>query len=137
MREIKFRCWIEHNKVMYYPGQVSINSAISDSLLFRVGYHNGFDMADWEKSIPFMEYTGWRDKNGKEMYEGDIVKTNYYTGTPGHFKRIVGKIVYHFPAFVVEGINQYEGMRKALHGLSEVIGNIYETPELLVNAEKQ
>jgi uncharacterized phage protein (TIGR01671 family) len=121
-REIKFRAWDKVHNKMVTPialGFLSNEVVTSDSAL-EIGKH-----------CELMQYTGWNDKNGKEMYEGDIVKTNYYTGTPGNFKRIVGKIVYHFPAFVVEGINQYEGMREKLHGLSEVIGNIYQHQNLL------
>jgi uncharacterized phage protein (TIGR01671 family) len=77
-----------------------------------------------------MQYTGLHDKNGKEIYEGDIVK----------FENIKAKIIYGFCGFEFEWIDGYtdkirlcktEPLFKNVSLIFEVIGNIYENPELL------
>ena len=78
------------------------------------------------------EYTGLKDKNGKEIYEGDVVRCDY-----GY-----GKIVFINGCFVVEWIDDPEAIMEYIHsadGRRErkggdiflIIGNIYENPDLL------
>lgn len=118
MREIKFRTW---------DGE----QMISPDYIGRDG------KARWsENSIPqytdkVMQFTGLRDKNGKQIWEGDIVRS---PGGP-----IQGIVVWQAPSFVMKD-KLKSGYSKRWteffvapghKQLQEVIGNIYENPELV------
>lgn len=66
-----------------------------------------------------MQFTGLLDKNGKEIYEGDIL-------------RGLGKVYFHQGKFCVEYGEEWGWISKN----AEIIGNIYENPELLTNSNK-
>lgn len=73
--------------------------------------------------------TGLKDKNGKLIWENDIVKGKYYDG--GKAYEHMGQIKYYCQSYKVVGINQYEGYHAELNGLYEIVGNIFDNPELL------
>lgn len=88
--------------------------------------------------VHLMQYTGIRDKNGREIYEGDIVGWK----SSSHNKELHGKQVIEWKALAYHegGMDGYCVMMKvgfvhafhfAAEGTVEVIGNIYETPELV------
>ena len=140
MRKIKFRAWDKENKKMVFPlairfeiisdkygyifnpnfntkeGVLTSNEYIEPKVVLKEG-------ALIAKDITLMQYTGLLDKAGKEIYEGDIV------GVGTNFK---GTIVFIEGAFVWE---EYDGcwqhLCKDYEDVGEVIGNIYENPELL------
>jgi hypothetical protein len=116
MRELRFRCfWIRRKKM--YPVEIISNGGAC-ALLTTGKTHR------WVvRGIEIMQSTGLKDKNGKEIYEGDILRG----GEPiGGEPRIS----------VIEWINTpYAacfnfGFLPAAH-FCEVIGNIYENPELM------
>lgn len=76
--------------------------------------------------LNLMQSTGFRDKNGKEIFEGDIVDSEggFTTGVV-EFRSDLGMFVSTLIKY-----NNFERLCNA-HGLVKVIGNIYENPELL------
>ena len=78
-----------------------------------------------------MQYTGLKDKNGKEIYEGDVVKCE---GITAIVKYVVEPAIAGF-VFDQDNCGAYreyavDEQKRTIH--YEVIGNIYENPELLV-----
>lgn len=153
MREIKFRAWDkEHNK-MWFMGQEgeevgkctdfgiwTFQSYFNEencleAILIR-SFCNGVGYEDEVIKLPIMQYTGLKDKNGKEIYEGDYLKDCEGKIMLVVWERNGFKLRYDFE-------RKYQGekyMDKTFIELVntedkrwgfEVIGNIYENPELL------
>ena len=121
MREIKFRVWNKDDNKMY-----KVNGFINDLPFVDWIYDNDFEEYSIQdnymvKNGELMQYTGVRDKNGKEIYEGDIVK--YFTNENA-------EITFRNGAFMVESNTDIDCMC-SLYGEIEVIGNIYENEDLL------
>ena len=121
-REIKFRAW---NGSMLYKA----------SLLDEHGYayENWRDYEDGTpKSNILMQYTGVKDKNGKEIYEGDILTNGRKHTQKMHLQAF--KVHYRDDLPGTVCINDqpiyWDGQKIEIDKL-EVIGNIYENPELL------
>ena len=133
MREIKFRAWDGHLKKMYAQNNhITFHfSAKRDWTCWHLLGHktqNCVASCNGHKDH-LMQYTGLKDKNGVEIYEGDVIKTDYGVIIPIRFKN-----------GVFEGFLNKDGSVDFLHvdfididyGLEcEVIGNIHQNPELL------
>ena len=120
MREIKFRAW--DGKRMFHESFCE--------------YLNGYGclFQQFEKPEALMQYTGLKDKNGKEIYEGDIVKGITCKGDG--VEKLLGKMFFDEAEaeYCIEQNNDYFPVC-SIHVTDknslEVIGNIYENPELL------
>ena len=116
-REIKFRAWSPHFKRMCIFNDIDPKVFWDDEANF-----NSFSLkAD---SFILMQYTGLKDKNGVEIYEGDILDWYHYT-----LKMQRAKVIFQRGTFyLIGGCN--DGPLSHF-GDIEAIGNIYENPELL------
>jgi len=116
MREIKFRAWDKRCGIMTTLREWDF--AHGECLIKHMGES---DDCPNESDLEIMQYTGLKDKNGKEIYEGDIVNW--------HIEKELLVVAWSITCFVMENIEGYAyGFNNG--NFKEVIGNIYENPEL-------
>lgn len=121
MKEYKFRAWDSLAEKMYSWTEL-LNQNLKNIFTIpeQCGYH-------------LMQYTGLKDKNGKEIYEGDIIFIKGET----KLLDIKGKVEYSntFAQFIITNtgsiVNETEPLGDYEEENIEVIGNIYDNPELL------
>ena len=107
MREIKFRIWDKINRMWLRCFNVNL-----------------FDIGDLP-NVELMQYTGIKDKNGKEVYEGDIVILN---DAEEENKCIVK---YKYGSYILVDGDLRENLSNVEDRFLEVIGNIYENKNLM------
>ena len=128
MKNLKLRAWLKEDKEM-----ISV-----EGMAFDTKYVRGFYKLDsrWFKleQVELMQSTGLLDKNGKEIFEGDIIRYNIDVvdikrhPTLGFYTVLDGR-----EGFFGDGmsIDDFEEDAKEFSKTAEIIGNIYENPELL------
>lgn len=127
-REIKFRGRTSgSNEWVYGSYQADVMHQGTHTIMYCD--YEGYYMEDGVDPETVGQYTGLKDKNGKEIYEGDVVKGYWWENGERH--RHIGKVVYGSASFKAVGVKQYKGMADELNSVYEVIGNIHENPELL------
>ena len=123
-REIKFRAWHKDLKKMFKIGQITLEKGTWN---FEPNDRDFIGMSiPFQPSFVLMQYTGLHDKNGKEIYEGDIVKIKYRDED-------IGKVIYEHNGFSIDvtNMNKNYGRVSFVNNFMEVIGNIYDNQELL------
>ena len=123
MREIKFRAWDRGEKLM---GNVNWLCPRDREVFIVRGWFGDEDKELIGSQFELMQYTGLKDKNGKEIYEGDIVRT-----VVGQNTRIQIVKYDRFAYFITD--NYIKEFLDATGQAHEVIGNLFENPELLTN----
>lgn len=126
MREFKFRAYEKDSDEMFYPDTTNNNEYFFSGFIDGVLKVATSPYSD-DKDYILMQYTGLIDKNGKEIYEGDIV-----TRTINDKYYLTGKVVMDEGATMIVRGEESMFLTTNFRGhKNEVIGNIYETPELL------
>ena len=119
-REIKFRAWDKHHNSMEY---------INDLYWFEENGIHDFN----DDNYVFMQNTGLKDKNGKEIYDSDIVKVTWGSGKIVCYEvKYCESLGYHY---LRDTKNKEDDDIICIYDYSQmdVIGNVFDNPELLKN----
>ena len=123
-REIKFRIWDKiYNKMREVK---AINWWFDEGDIQSIEYidEDHVDRRHDKDDVILMQYTGLKDKNGKEIYEGDIIKRT--------LDDECGIVGFERGTFVIsDKVGDLYGFLRSWYTTVEVIGNIHENPELL------
>lgn len=148
-REIKFRAWLPEYEVMidenfdgnnvfqFEDVRWDLGCGIVDIYVNELfdrevgGYHEQGYEFNVQMDAEFLQFAGIKDRNGVDVYSGDVIKGRAELG--GKMKRFIGIVNINLPSVTVEGVKQYSW--KTCHSILdvrnfEVIGNKYENPEL-------
>ena len=132
-REIKFRVWNKKLNIMSYAHD---NDAREYFLHFSGGRaircYDGYSEksiiwdTEWKSNYEIQQFTGIKDKNNKDIYEGDIITGNFDFGPAGYVKQTL-PVHWH-------NTLGYQWNYWHLNTI-EIIGNIFQHPELLINSQ--
>ena len=124
-REIKFRLWNPERKVI--TAGLDLNTLLTTT--------DGEFVKEFDRcKMVWTQYTGIKDNNGKEIYEGDVVKYKQTERFGAYVSEHTIEVKYEgygFAPMKYHSINEEDGFYSCAISDIEVIGNIYENPELI------
>nr|DAV64380.1 MAG TPA: YopX protein [Caudoviricetes sp.] len=116
----RFRAWDKEFKEM-----VQVDALVFEEQIIKVTYKNGNVVKEDLKNYVLMQSTGLKDKNGKEIFEGDIIDSTdgFITGVV-EFREALGMFI--------SDLVEYNNFERLCNVASsrKIIGNIWEHPEL-------
>lgn len=132
----KYRCWDERLgltevvSIDFFRKKIKINH-------WEYGDSNFFPLDE----VVLMQSTGYKDKNGVEIFEGDLVKVSVDNGFDYLFEELSIVKPSKFHSGLVCSLKSHEAEYRIIHAEIlgyeyEVVGNIYENPELLEQADE-
>ena len=125
MREIKFRAWDKVCREMFY------NSELANGDMMVICLDGEIQLSDDDTYKPddfiLMQYTGLKDKNGKEIYEGDVLHCDGFWNLYAVWDEENARFAFLCTDWVV---TQGHPIQPNISSYC-IIGNIYENPELL------
>ncbi len=121
MRKIKFRAWEEEYKRMLPDENITEMCT--------------FDYLRTSNDMVLMQYTGLKDKKGKEIYEGDVVK---YGSNDEQVEKTTGEVIFYEGCFRLDFRKIQDEYDISFDDLScwcpnmiEIVGNVHQNPKLL------
>lgn len=136
MKELKFRAWNKHDKKMATVTLLGLNQnlGVIDIAAWTTNNGNDYYTSRWlTEETELMQYIGLKDKNGKEIYEGDLLIDD---AAPDGEQEIVEV------KWDIDRAKFYTASEGTFDGIEfdevdwKVIGNIYENPELIKEVVK-
>lgn len=128
-RKIKFRVW--NNKAQTWVHGPGDECNIFGEMILLGGFMKGINVEELNNCVA-LQFTGILDKNGKEIYEGDILlyKTSYEEAMTYEGENDISLVIFKNGCFMLD--------KNCLHELvengkiqEEIIGNIFQNPELI------
>lgn len=122
MREIKFRAWVKDGKEIVDVEEIDFMNKVINYIYNDYKNNEQEIIGAYFEDIELLEYSGLKDMKGKEIYEGDILFES--------FSEEYFKVVFENGSFRAE-VDEYSLDLEDYAHICEVVGNIYENPELM------
>lgn len=124
----KFRAWDKDSKVMRPWKNLILEKDDGDDF-WLIGYEESKNIVSYDHDQILMQSTGLKDKNGVEIFEGDIVR--WHDVVTWDYS-----VTFKYGVFCIsdDPSSNFYHLKEDINGKFEVIGNIYENPELLEQA---